>query len=448
VLRSRNFRTPGGRTDRLSNRRHNAVKLRTSPPLALLAAAALAVVTACSPGSASGGGGDGNSFEFWSFSGIDQKRDVDNYVRAHPDIQVKLTEVGSTTETAQALTTALAGGKVPDLVLIQGDDMPKFVQQPQNFHDLREFGADQIKGDYLDWVMAQAEAEGGQIIGIPTDVGGLAVAYRTDLFAAAGLPTDRESVSKLWPTWDAFIETGKRYTAATGKPFLDNVPTSVFYQAVNQVSQKYYDDAGNPIYDRNPEVRAAFDVALKAIDADISAKISFGSDGWNAALPRGDFAVVAAPSWLLDQIRRYAPDTAGKWDVATIPGGAGNWGGSYLAIPARAQNPEAAWAYIKEMQSPEHQLEHFLDVGALPTTPAVYDDQRLKDKRDPFYSGAPTGEIYTQALLGLKPFHMGPDTGTIGQELLNALTNVEQGSGDPATAWDDAVRNIRTAIGK
>jgi cellobiose transport system substrate-binding protein len=423
------------------------VKLRISPSLALFAAAALAAVTACSPGSSSGGGGDPNVFEFWSFSGIDQQRDVDDYMRAHPEIRIELTEVGSTTETAQALTTALAGGKVPDLVLIQGDDLPKFVQQPQNFHDLREFGADEIKGDYLDWVMEQAVAQGGEIIGIPTDVGGLAVAYRKDLFAEAGLPTDREEVSQMWSTWDDFIEVGKRYKEATGKAFLDNVPTSVFFQAVNQVSQKYYDDAGNPIYDRNPEVKAAFDLALRAIEADISARISFGSDGWNAALPRGDFAVVSAPSWLLDQIRRYAPDTAGKWDVARIPGGAGNWGGSYLAIPARAQNPQAAWNYIREMQSPEHQLQHFLDVGALPTTPSVYDDPQLTGKRDEFFSGAPTGEIYTQALLGLKPFHMGPDTGTIGTEFLNALTNVEQGSGDPATAWDDAVRNIRTAIG-
>ena len=425
------------------------MRLRISPPLAVIAAAALAVVTACSPGSASGGGGgDPKAFEFWSFSGIDQQRSVDAYLRNHPDIRVDLTEVGSTTETAQALTTALAGGKVPDLVLIQGDDMPKFVQQPQNFHDLREFGADQIKGDYLDWVMEQAAGDGGQIIGIPTDVGGMAVVYRKDLFAAAGLPTDRESVSQLWPTWDAFIETGERYVAATGKPFVDNAPTSVFYQAVNQVSQKYYDDAGNPIYDSNPEVKAAFDLGLKAIDAGISARISFGADAWNAALPRGDFAVVSAPSWMLGQIRRGAPDTAGLWDVATIPGGAGNWGGSYLAIPARAQNPEAAWAYISEMQSPERQLEHFLDVGALPTTPGVYDDQRLKDKTDPFFSGAPTGQIFTQAVLGIEPFHMGPDTATIGSEFLNALTNVEQGSGDPATAWDDAVRNIRTAIGK
>jgi cellobiose transport system substrate-binding protein len=51
-------------------------------------------------------------------------------------------------------------------------------------------------------------------------------------------------------------------------------------------------------------------------------------------------------------------------------------------------------------------------------------------------------------VLGLKPFRMGPDTGTIGQEFLNVLVNVEQSGGNPATAWDDAVRNIHTAIGK
>jgi cellobiose transport system substrate-binding protein len=428
------------------------VKLRKSP-MVLFAAAALVVTAACSPGSASGGGGGGGgaestSFEFWSFTGIDQKSDVNDYLALHPDLQVKLTEVGGTTETAQALTTALAGGKVPDLVLIQGDNLPKFVQQPQNFLDLRKSGADQMKGDYLEWVMEQATATSGEIIGIPTDVGGMAIVYRTDLFAAAGLPTDRESVSKLWPTWDAFIDTGKQYVAKTGKPFLDNSPTSVFYQAVNQVSEKYYDDAGNPVYATNPQVKAAFDLGLKAIGSGISAKISFGSDGWNAALPRGDFAAVAAPSWMLGQIRRGAPDTTGKWDVATIPGGAGNWGGSYLAIPARAANPQAAWNYIKEMQSPQHQLQHFLKSGALPTTPGVYEDPQLTSKSDPFFSGAPTGQIYTQSLLGLKPFRMGPDTDTIGSEFLNALTNVEQGSGNPATAWDDAVNNIRTAIGK
>lgn len=412
-----------------------------------VAAAASLVVAGCS-GSDSGGSADQKSFDFWSFSGINQKSAVDEYQKKHSDIQIKLTEVGSSVETAQALTTALAGGKVPDLVLIQGDDLPKFVEQPQNFVDLRSLGADDAKKDYLDWVWSQSVAKDGQVLGIPTDVGGLAIAYRKDLFAAAKLPTDREAVGKMWPTWDKFIEVGKQYKAATGKAFVDNASTSVFYQAVNQGEMKFYDAERNLAYQNSPQVKVAFDAALTAAQAGITARLSSFTEGWTAGMAKGDFAVVAAPSWMLGSIRSNAPATKGKWDVATIPGGAGNWGGSYLAIPKNAKNPQAAWNYIKEMQSPQSQLAHYVGSGSLPSTPSVYKDPQLTSHQDPFFSNAPTGKIYTDSLLGLKPFYIGPDSSAIGQEFQNALTNVEQGKGDPAKAWDTALQNIKTAIGK
>jgi cellobiose transport system substrate-binding protein len=417
-----------------------------------IAVAVTAVVTlvaaACSGNSSGAGSGDPKSFDFWSFSGINQKAAVEEYQKKHPDLRIKLTEVGSSVETAQALTTALAGGKVPDLVLIQGDDLPKFVEQPQNFVDLRSLGADDLKKDYLDWVWSQSVAKDGPVLGVPTDVGGLAIAYRKDLFAAAKLPTDREAVGKLWPTWDKFIEVGKQYKAATGKAFVDNAATSVFYQAVNQGAMKFYDADRNLAYDHSPQVKVAFDYTLAAAQAGITAKLTSFSAGWTAGMAKGDFAVVAAPSWMLGSIRSNAPSTKGKWDIATIPGGAGNWGGSYLAIPKNAKNPQAAWNYIKEMQSPQSQLTHYVGSGSLPSTPAVYKDPQLTSYKDPFFSNAPTGKIYTDSLLGLKPFYIGPDSSAIGQEFQNALTNVEQGKGDPAKAWDTALQNIKTAIGK
>ncbi|TCO42310.1 cellobiose transport system substrate-binding protein [Kribbella antiqua] len=421
--------------------------MRSRIAVAIAAAVTLAAA-GCSGGGSGNDGGDQKSFEFWSFSGINQKAAVDEYQQKHPDIHIKLTEVGSSVETAQALTTALAGGKVPDLVLIQGDDLPKFVEQPQNFVDLRSLGADDVKKDYLDWVWSQSVAKDGEVLGVPTDVGGLAIAYRTDLFAAAKLPTDRDAVSKLWPTWDKFIEVGKQYKAATGKPFVDNASTSVFYQAVNQGDMKFYDADRNLAYDHSPQVKEAFDYALTAAQAGITAKLSSFSEGWSAGMAKGDFAVLAAPSWMLGGIRSNAPATKGKWDIATIPGGAGNWGGSYLAIPKNAKNQQAAWNYIKEMQSPQSQLAHYVGSGSLPSTPAVYKDAQLTSHKDPFFSNAPTGKIYTESLLGLKPFYIGPDSSAIGQEFQNVLTNVEQGKGDPGTAWDTALKNIKTAIGK
>lgn len=405
------------------------------------------VLAGCGSGS-NASSENNNTFEFWAFSGINEKAAVADYTKQHPDIHVKLTEVGNSQETAQALTTALAGGKVPDLVLIQGDDLPKFVAQPQNFVDLRTLGADKIKGNYLNWIINQSTTKDGAILGIPTDVGGMAIAYRKDLFAAAGLPTDRDAVSKLWPTWDQFIETGKRYTAATHKPFVDNAETSVFYQAVNQGPEKFYDSNHQLAYDRSPQVRTAFNLALKTIAAGISAKQSSFTSGWSAAMTQGQFAAVAAPSWMLNMIRTTAPQTSGKWDIATIPGGAGNWGGSYLAIPKNAKNPQAAWNYIVATQSPQSQLSHFVESGSLPTTPSVYQDPKLTSLRDPFFSNAPTGTIYTTSLLGLKPFYIGPDTTAIGTEFLNAITNVEQGKGAADQAWNAAMKNIKNSIGQ
>ncbi|MFE2617934.1 ABC transporter substrate-binding protein [Micromonospora chalcea] len=414
---------------------------RVRSTVAIIATAAL-LLGGCG---GSDGESDSKTFEFWSFANINQKADVDVYTKAHPDVRIKLTEVGSTTETAQALTAALAGGKVPDLVLIQADDLPKFMQSPDNFVDLTTLGANDIKGNYLDWVMAQSTTKDGKIIGLPTDVGGLAVAYRTDLFKAAGLPTDREEVSKLWPTWDEFINVGKTYVQKTGKPFVDNTPTSVFFQAVNQGSQRYYSADRKLDYD-NEQVKAAFDVTLKAFDAGISAKQGSFSSGWTAAMKKGDYAVVCSPSWMLSQMKTNAPETNGKWDIATIPGGSGNWGGSFLAIPKRAKNAKAAWNYISEMQSPKGQLDHFLLQGSLPTTPSVYTDPQLVGKTDPFFSNAPIGKIYTQSVVGIKPFYFGPQDGPIGTEFLNTLTSVEQGKVNPANAWNTALTNVKNAV--
>lgn len=413
---------------------------------AMLVAVSLAVA-GCFGDSSDGSKDSLKTFDFWSFTAINQKVDVDVYTKAHPDRKVKLTEVGSTAETAQALTTALAGGKVPDLVLIQGDNLPKFMQAPENFTDLNTFGADKVKGDYLDWVMAQPTTKDGKIIGIPTDVGGLAVAYRTDLFKAAGLPTDREEVSKLWPTWEAFLETAKSYTKATGKPFLDNASTSIYFQASNQGTQRYYNADRKLDYD-NPQVKAAFDLSLKFITAGVTAKQASFSTGWTAGMGKGDFAVVSAPSWMLNSIRTNAPDTNGKWDIARIPGGTGNWGGSYLAIPKRAKHPKAAWSYIAEMQSPKAQLKHFLTLGALPSTPSVYKDPELVSRNEPFFSGAPIGKIYTESVVGLKPFYIGPDDSAVGDEFLNALTSVEQGKVPADKAWNTALTNVKNAVHK
>lgn len=416
-------------------------------PIAAIGALALALSGCTSGGSGSASDDPNAEFEFWSFTGIGQKDSVDRYLEQNPDAKVKLTEVGSTTETATALTAALAGGKVPDLVMIQNDDLPKFVENPGNFVDLRTLGGDDIGEGYLDWAVEGATAEDGSIIGIPTDVGGLAFAYRADLFEGAGLPTDPDEVAQMWATWDDFIAMGEKYTEATGEPFVDNVETSVFFSTVNQVTEKYYSDDGELIYDSNPQVEEAFDVAVRTYEAGISAGIAAWSSGWGPGKANGSFAVTTAPSWILSGLKTDAPDTEGKWRIASIPGTGGNWGGSVIAIPARADNPAAAWQYIETMLSPEGQTEHFSVTGTFPAAKAALESDEVRQYTDPFFGDSPIGEIMSESVTQFNSFYNGPDTSAIGAALLNALVDMEAGNVPPDEAWQTGLDSVRAALG-
>ena len=67
------------------------------------------------------------------------------------------------------------------------------------------------------------------------------------------------------------------------------------------------------------------------------------SPEWNAGFTNGNFAVLACPAWMLGHIKNTAgADNMGKWDIAAIPGGGGNWGGSWLAVPTQSKYPAAA----------------------------------------------------------------------------------------------------------
>jgi hypothetical protein len=169
----------------------------------------------------------------------------------------------------------------------------------------------------------------------------MAMAYRTDLFKQAGLPTNREEVAKLWPTWPDYVKTGQAYMAKApaNSAFMDSA-SGMFNAMVGASPNQYYDQSGKPIYDTNPLVKDAWNLSMQAIQLKETAKLKQFDTAWNQAFSTGAFATIAAPSWMIGYIQGQAgAKGAGKWDVTTAPGGTGNWGGSYLAVPKASKHP-------------------------------------------------------------------------------------------------------------
>ena len=381
----------------------------------------------------------------WSFGDVIRPEFATAYEALNPDIDLVIKK-SDLDPHHNSLTTAMLAKNTPDIAAIEVSYSGYFRSYPKYFLDLKTVGASAMEANFLDWRWDQGVGDDGRVIGIPTDVGGAAIAYRTDLFKAAGLPTDPAKVSALWPTWDKYIETGKKYKAKTKKSFLDSSGT-IYAAVLNQGQAKYYDRTGKLIYSTNKQVRTAFDTSSKALAAGIGSNISQFTSDWNSGLNKGSFATVIAPAWMLAYIKNLAPSTKGKWNVAALPGGGGNIGGSQLSIPASAKNPKAAMDFIKWYLSPEMQLKVFKDYGLFPSAKVLYDDQTVLGYKDPFFTNAPIGQIYAKGALSLKPIFEGRKQRQIDNIFGQALSRVALKKQTAAAAWQQALNEVKKTVG-
>ena len=381
-----------------------------------------------------------------TFGDVIQPALVADYRKLHPEIKlsIKKSDLDALNGTSLYTQCAAGGAGNPDIAAVEISYSGFWRSYPQCFTDLRTLrttvgnkSANELKKDYLAWRWAQGVGYNDSVIGIPTDVGGLEVAYRWDLFKAKGLPYKRADVSKAWTTWPKFIEFGKKYMAKVSAAdkkknigFMDNVAT-IYAAMMNQGTMKYYKnngtDAGQLIFKTNPQVKLAFNTTIEAGKAGIGTRIGQFSSDWNVGMSKGTFAVMLAPAWMMDYIKGQAPSTKGKWDIADIPGGGGNQGGSQLTIPKGAKHKQEAWDFISWYLAPAQQLKVFQIYGLFPSTPSLYTDPDLVGFKDPFFNNAPTGAIYADGVKKLKPIFEGKLQRCIDMAMGSAISLVING---------------------
>lgn len=369
------------------------------------------------------------------------------YEKANPNIDI-VERVTKAEDHHKNIAAHLATGKgAADIEAIEEGWLGQFKATPAKFTNLLDLGAADLKGQWPEWKWEASVAKDGEQIGLGTDVGGMAMCYRNDLMAKAGLPTDREAVSALWPDWDSYIATGKKFAAAKvpGAAFFDS-PAVMYRSILGQADTGLYDDQDNVVVESNPAVKAAFDKTSEALTAKLSARIVAFSPEWNAGFQKGAFATVACPSWMMNYIQEQAKQSAGKWDIAKIPGGSGNWGGSFLTVPKQGKHAKEAFALIKWLTAPEQQAAVFRARGNFPSTSTLYKDPVITEFVNPFFNNAPVGKIFSESVQNMKAQYLGPKAGDINTAIINGLTRVDQGKQKPDAAWKQSVSEVKKII--
>ncbi|WP_209618176.1 extracellular solute-binding protein [Saccharothrix coeruleofusca] len=370
------------------------------------------------------------------------------YERANPGIDV-VGRVADFDSHHKGLITALAAGRgAADVVAVEEQYMPRLRQSTDKFADLAQFGAGELRDRWVPWKWAQG-VSGETVVGLGTDMGGLAMCYRRDLFARAGLPTDRDQVAALWPTWEHYAELAERFAQRVDDAEFVDSAGAIYTAVLNQAEENYFAKSDDSfIGDTNPNVRRAFRIAGGIGAKGWTARVTTFTQPWNAAINQGRFATTTCPAWMLAQIEQAGgPEGAGRWDVTAIPGGAGNWGGSYLTVPSQGAHQRESYRLAEWLTAPQQQKKLFVQAGILPSQPEVYQDPVVLEHRDPYFGDAPVGRLFAASSDSVRPNHRGVRDADVRPVFGQALGRVEDGAQTVDQAWEQAVREAKTILG-
>ncbi|HSD02717.1 MAG TPA: ABC transporter substrate-binding protein, partial [Gaiellales bacterium] len=412
---------------------------RTKALAAVAGAASIALLASgCASGDAGADSADGpielTVATFNDFGYTDEL--LQEYMDENPNVTVVQNKAATSNDARANYFQKLGKKGLADVEAIEVDWLPEVMQYSDLLAEVPSGTADR----WLDWKVDAATDADGRLIGYGTDIGPEGVCYRSDLFAAAGLPTDREEVAKLLEgDWAKYFEVGADYTAKTGKAFFDSAG-GTYQGMINQVEAAYEDpDSGDIIATDNAEVEDLYNQVLDA-SATQSAHLGQWSDDWFAGLSNGAYATMLCPGWMLGVISGNAEGVTG-WDVANVfPNGGGNWGGSYLTVPANGAHVKEAQKLADWLTAPEQQIKAFVNAGTFPSQTEAYSDEALTGYVNEYFNNAPVGQIFTDRAkaVDVAPFK-GEYYFQINDAMQKALTRVEDGTQDKQASWDQWV---------
>lgn len=425
-----------------------------------VAALGLAGVAGCSSDKKSDAAADPNAkvtltVGLFGTFGFKEAGLYDAYTKLHPNITIKEDTVQQSSDYWTRLKTRLASGS--GLADVQGIEIGFVSDVVQNHADkFVDFGSlpqsETLKSSFYDWKWQQATSSDDKTVGLGTDAGPEAICYRPDLLKAAGLASEGSELASKWSTWEDYIAFGKQYESSATKPagskFVDSA-ASIFSTAVYQGALAYNDADGKPDPENSDGVRNAWKHATDAAQAKVTAGLSQFSPPWNKAFSSGAFATIACPTWMMGYIQGQAgPSGAGKWSVAPVlPGGATNWGGSWLGVPKASKHQKEAIALVEWLTSKQQEITMWTEGGHWPSNKEAAEDPAVKGAKSAYFSDAPVGQIFGDISEKMKIPPIGLYDTQMQTAFTQQLTNVETKGADPAKAFGEALKAIEQVTG-
>ena len=323
------------------------------------------------------------------------------FEEAYPAIDVEVVNVGQGQAHYTQLRTALQAGQgAPDVAQVEFQYIPTFTIT-NSLVDLRPYGAETLKDQFVDWTWAQVSGPNGEVWAYPQDTGPMGMLYRQDLFEENGIdpPT----------TWDEFATAARAFHEANPEAVITNIAPNdpgAWMGHLWQAGAKPFEvisptEVRISVNDETSKQVAAFWQSL-INEGVVSADPDF-TDEWYRRLADGTYASWLVAAWGPVFLQGIAEDTSGSWRAAVLPqwtadaNVAGNWGGSTSAVITGTQNPIAAAKFAEFLNTDPASTKKFATEQFLfPATKALLTDPEFIGQEPEFYGGQQVNQLFAE----------------------------------------------------
>src|SRR6266480_15724 len=349
----------------------------------------------------------------------------------HPNIQVKLENVGSGPVEYDKLYTAIKANNESDLAQVEFQLLPSF-ETTGSLVDLAPYGANDVKDQFVPWTWKQVTLGGG-VYAIPQDSGPMGLFYREDIFKKYNISVPT--------TWAQYADAAAKLHAADPNVYITDFPpkqpgwfTGLVWQAGGQLfsinGQSWKVSINNP---------AAQQVASYWQDL-ISRKLvktepDF-TNAWYHDLQTGGVASWVSGVWGAGTISSNAPQTSGKWRVAPMPQWQagqtvyGNWGGSTTVVFKSTKHPKEAAEFAIWLNSNQPSLDAMITGNNIYPAYQPALDSPLVSGPQAFFGNQAFGQVFkdTSAHINVN-FQWGPSMEQVYNDISDNFANAVNGRG-------------------
>jgi len=409
---------------------HKRWKLLAISAVAALGAGLLA-------GCSSGGSGSGSdTISIWYRPGSLPTAAINGVKKEFPDAKISLLKTPDVdTKLAAALRT---GQNIPSIAVT---NVFTFSNALDKFVDVNKYGFKKDADQYLPWKVKTLQSKSGQQVAIPIDIGPIGFYYRSDVFQAAGLPTDPADVGKLVSTWDSYRQTAEKIKASSGGFICDAADASLYRAQRFQQGYYYYTDAGK------------VDAGTALSKSTFTDSIQFAEDGlclnaepyatdWNAGVAQNKLVGWVGPAYQAGLMKTAAPNESGKWRVATPPGGPASTTGSSLSVLKATPDAALATKIAEWLTNPTNMAAGYAQDSLFPSTPDSFTSPAMA-KPDEYFGGQVTTDVLGPIAKQTPYIFIGPSSTNIEAAFSNAITNAVAKKTNPEAAWSKVLKQVQ-----